>query len=75
MFHSQGSSKQTCTLLVVTCGKLSESNRKKDVLDDDRPVYPFLELTSSGRLEVKIESRPDLLTTTLWLFVESGLES
>lgn len=52
MFHSQGASKQTCSLLAVTCGKISEFKRKKDV-PEDQPIYPFPDLISSGRLEVK----------------------
>lgn len=54
MFNSQGASKQACTLLAVTCGKISESKHKKDVLED-QPIYPFPELISSGRLEVRIQ--------------------
>ena len=52
MFHHQGTLKQTCTLLVVTCGKFFESKRKKDG-PENHPIYPFQELISSGRLEVK----------------------
>lgn len=52
MFHSQGPSKHTCSLLAVTCGKVSESKRKEDV-PENRPQFPFPELISSGRLEVK----------------------
>ncbi|XP_024033124.1 MACPF domain-containing protein At4g24290 [Morus notabilis] len=47
MFHSQGSSKQICSLLAVTCGKVSESKRKKDV-PENRSLYPFPELIGRG---------------------------
>ncbi|KAH7546999.1 AT-rich interactive domain-containing protein 4 isoform X1 [Ziziphus jujuba] len=57
MFNSQGASKQACTLLAVTCGKISESKHKKDVLED-QPIYPFPELISSGRLEVQTLINP-----------------
>ncbi|EXB52088.1 hypothetical protein L484_024638 [Morus notabilis] len=57
MFHSQGSSKQTCSLLVVTCGKVSESKCKKDV-PENQPLYPFPELVSLGRLEVQTLTSP-----------------
>ncbi|KAL5583381.1 hypothetical protein UlMin_015823 [Ulmus minor] len=54
MFHSQGTSKQTCSLLAVTCGKIYDSKRKKDVPEK----YPFPELISSGRLEVQTLTKP-----------------
>uniref|UniRef100_A0A1D1Y5J9 AT-rich interactive domain-containing protein 4 n=1 Tax=Anthurium amnicola TaxID=1678845 RepID=A0A1D1Y5J9_9ARAE len=49
MFHAQGLSKQSCTLLAVLCGKFADK-RREDV--KHRPTYPFPELTSAGRLEV-----------------------
>lgn len=53
MNHSQGASKQTCSLLVVTCGKISEEKPNEDTLDE-KLKYPFPELVSLGRLEVRI---------------------
>lgn len=57
MFHSQGPSKHTCSLLAVTCGKVSESKRKKDV-PENRPQFSFPELISSGRLEIQTLTSP-----------------
>ncbi|PON78291.1 ARID DNA-binding domain containing protein [Trema orientale] len=58
MFHSQGASKQTCSLLAVTCGgNVSESKRVKDEVEN-RSTYPFPELVSSGRLEVQTLTNP-----------------
>lgn len=53
MFHAQGASKYTCSVLVVTCGEFSEDKRDKDT-PEDKLRYPFPELVSSGRLEVNI---------------------
>ncbi|EXB29860.1 hypothetical protein L484_016350 [Morus notabilis] len=53
----EGSSKQTCSLLVVTRGKVSESKRKKDV-PENQPLYPSPELVSSGHLEVQTLTNP-----------------
>ena len=52
MFHPQGASKQSCSLLAVTCGENSGDKLKKDDAED-KPRYPFPELVSSGRLEVQ----------------------
>lgn len=52
MVHPQGASKHACSLLAVTCGKISEDQLKKDAAEDE-PRYPFPELASSGRLEVQ----------------------
>lgn len=49
MFHAQG----TCSVLVVTCGEISEDKRGKET-PEDKLRYPFPELVSSGRLEVSI---------------------
>lgn len=65
MFNSQGASKQACTLLAVSCGKISESKHKKDVLED-QPIYPFPELISSGRLEVKLNLLSLMIISCEW---------
>ncbi|ONI15238.1 hypothetical protein PRUPE_3G031800 [Prunus persica] len=57
MNHSQGASKQTCSLLVVTCGKISEEKPNEDTLDE-KLKYPFPELVSLGRLEVQTLTKP-----------------
>ncbi|KAF4368872.1 hypothetical protein F8388_021484 [Cannabis sativa] len=57
MFHPQGASKQSCSLLAVTCGGVSESKLKKDVLGN-QSAYPFPELVSAGRLEVQTLTSP-----------------
>ncbi|GLT85655.1 hypothetical protein SLE2022_038390 [Rubroshorea leprosula] len=57
MFHTQGSSRNHCSLLAVLCGKVSE-NEQKQAVTDDRPKYPFPELASSGRLEVQVLNDP-----------------
>ncbi|XP_042946624.1 AT-rich interactive domain-containing protein 4-like isoform X2 [Carya illinoinensis] len=57
MFHSQGASKHTCSLLAATCGKNSEKLKKDDAAED-KPRYPFPELVSSGRLEVQTLTSP-----------------
>lgn len=53
MFHCQGASRQSCSLLAVLCGRTSEYDQKKDV-HDGKPRYCFPEIVSSGRLEVGI---------------------
>ncbi|KAG2722509.1 hypothetical protein I3843_02G114400 [Carya illinoinensis] len=57
MVHPQGASKHPCSLLAVTCGKISEDKLKKDAAEDE-PRYPFPELASSGRLEVQTLTNP-----------------
>ncbi|XP_057981938.1 AT-rich interactive domain-containing protein 4 isoform X2 [Malania oleifera] len=54
MFHSQGASKHSCSLLAVTCGKTSQ---KQDV-SEDQQGYPFPDMVSSGRLEVQVLTKP-----------------
>ncbi|KAK9923854.1 hypothetical protein M0R45_032252 [Rubus argutus] len=56
MFHAQGASKYTCSVLVVTCGEFSED--KRDNTPEDKLRYPFPELVSSGRLEVQTLTNP-----------------
>ncbi|KAM5580888.1 hypothetical protein ABKV19_010214 [Rosa sericea] len=53
MFYAQG----TCSVLVITCGEISEDKRGKDI-PEDKLRYPFLELVSSGRLEVQTLTNP-----------------
>ncbi|GLT74225.1 hypothetical protein SLA2020_460330 [Shorea laevis] len=57
MFHTQGSSRNHCSLLAVLCGKVSE-NKQKQVVGDERPNYPFPELVSLGRLEIQVLNKP-----------------
>ncbi|KAJ7951440.1 AT-rich interactive domain-containing protein 4-like [Quillaja saponaria] len=57
MFHSQGASKQTCSLLAVTCDKSIEHELKE--VPKDQPTYPFPGLISSGRLEVQTLNNPE----------------
>uniref|UniRef100_A0A2N9H488 ARID domain-containing protein n=1 Tax=Fagus sylvatica TaxID=28930 RepID=A0A2N9H488_FAGSY len=64
MFHAQGSSKNQCSLLAVVCGKGNVSDcdwdnvKRKQVISDNEPRYPFPDLTSSGRLQVQVLSNP-----------------
>ncbi|KAA8541586.1 hypothetical protein F0562_022738 [Nyssa sinensis] len=59
MFHTQGASKHTCSLLAVLCGRNSGSKREQ-VVPQDRPRYPFPEIVSSGRLEVQTLNNPSI---------------
>ncbi|WOL02662.1 AT-rich interactive domain-containing protein 4-like [Canna indica] len=56
MYRSQTSSKQTCMLIAVFCGKYADG--RKEV--KHRPLYPFPELISTGRLEVHTLVNPTL---------------
>lgn len=49
MFSSQGSSRNHCNLLAVLCGK-----GQTQVVSDGVPSFPFPELKSLGRLEVRV---------------------
>jgi hypothetical protein len=40
MFHPQGASKQSCSLLAVTCGENSGDKLKNDDAED-KPRYPL----------------------------------
>ena len=51
MFNVQGASKHTCGVLAVLCGKTLEDRQKQDAADSLR--YPFPDIVSSGRLEVR----------------------
>ncbi|XP_031105564.1 AT-rich interactive domain-containing protein 4-like [Ipomoea triloba] len=53
----QGTSKHSCSLLAVVCGRAAENIYKQDVADD-RPGYPDSEIASSGRLEVQLLKNP-----------------
>ncbi|XP_061361267.1 AT-rich interactive domain-containing protein 4 [Gastrolobium bilobum] len=60
MFHSQGTSRH-CSLLAVLSGKSCDKKQKQKQGDDaseDQSPYPFPELSSSGRLEVKVLTKP-----------------
>ncbi|OIW04542.1 hypothetical protein TanjilG_13924 [Lupinus angustifolius] len=54
-FHPQASTKQTCTLLAVTCGTSFEQQKPSQ----NHHNYPFPELVSVGRLEVQTLSNPE----------------
>ncbi|XP_042398717.1 AT-rich interactive domain-containing protein 4-like isoform X1 [Zingiber officinale] len=47
MYQSRGSSKQSCRLIAVLCGKFADRQEVKC-----QRLYPFPELLSSGRIEV-----------------------
>ncbi|WCJ42879.1 ARID/BRIGHT DNA-binding domain-containing protein [Euphorbia peplus] len=55
MFHAQGPSRNHCSLLAVLSG---DSKQKQSLPGDNKPRYPFPELTSSGRLEVQTLTNP-----------------
>ncbi|KAL9267179.1 AT-rich interactive domain-containing protein [Drosera capensis] len=57
MFQSQGASKQSCSILAVVC---SASKWGHEDEDGHRLRYPFPELSSSGRLEVKMLNSPSV---------------
>ncbi|XP_060172961.1 AT-rich interactive domain-containing protein 4 [Lycium barbarum] len=57
MFHNQGASRQSCSLLAVVCGRTADYDQKPDV-HDGKPRYCFPELVSSGRLEVQVLKSP-----------------
>lgn len=63
MFHFQGVSRH-CSLLAVLSGKSHDSKQKQkqkqddDASEDQFSSYPFPELSSSGRLEVKVLTKP-----------------
>nr|KYP39337.1 hypothetical protein KK1_039364 [Cajanus cajan] len=59
MFHSQGVSRH-CSLLAVLSGKSRDikQKQKQSAASEDQPPYPFPELSSSGRLEVKVLIKP-----------------
>ncbi|KAK1307671.1 AT-rich interactive domain-containing protein 4 [Acorus calamus] len=58
MFHMQGLSKQTCSLLAVLCGRADYKHNEVPV--KGRQPYPFPELVSSGRLEVQTLMNPSV---------------
>ncbi|GAB2268918.1 AT-rich interactive domain-containing protein 4 [Dionaea muscipula] len=59
MFHSQGASKQSCSVLAVVCGEFSQD--KQWHADEEHQLrYPFPELKSSGRLEVQTLTSPSI---------------
>ncbi|KAK6911804.1 ARID DNA-binding domain [Dillenia turbinata] len=57
MFHSQGASKYSCSLLAVTCGRICDEKPKQDIPNE--PLrFPFPKMVSSGRLEVHALNNP-----------------
>ncbi|KAK7281350.1 hypothetical protein RIF29_09259 [Crotalaria pallida] len=59
MLYSQGSSRH-CSLLAVLSGKSRDNKQKQkqNASSEDQSLYPFPELSSSGRLEVKVLTKP-----------------
>ncbi|KAF1870495.1 hypothetical protein Lal_00003701 [Lupinus albus] len=59
MLYSQGSSRH-CRLLAVLSGKSGDNKQKQkqNAASEDQSLYPFPELSSSGRLEVKVLTKP-----------------
>uniref|UniRef100_A0A7C9E915 Uncharacterized protein n=1 Tax=Opuntia streptacantha TaxID=393608 RepID=A0A7C9E915_OPUST len=53
--NAQGASKQNCSLLAVLC-----EDKLREAPTEERLKYPFPELVSSGRLEVRTLSNPSL---------------
>lgn len=53
MLHTQGASKNTCNLLAVYCGRTAENKQERDVADE-KTMFPFPVIVSSGHLEVRI---------------------
>ncbi|XVF88961.1 hypothetical protein PTKIN_Ptkin19aG0093400 [Pterospermum kingtungense] len=70
MFSAQGSSRNHCSLLAVLCGGKVSDNKQKQPVSDDKPRYPFAELTSSGRLEVQLLNNPSI--DEFWRVLESS---
>eukprot|EP00262_Sarcandra_glabra_P011860 TRINITY_DN2932_c0_g6_i1.p1 TRINITY_DN2932_c0_g6~~TRINITY_DN2932_c0_g6_i1.p1 ORF type:complete len:774 (+),score=118.28 TRINITY_DN2932_c0_g6_i1:178-2499(+) len=58
MFHGQGPSKHTCCLLAVFADKVTDEHKKDST--QERSLYPFPELVSSGRLEVQTLTNPTI---------------
>ncbi|XP_057429473.1 AT-rich interactive domain-containing protein 4-like isoform X2 [Lotus japonicus] len=58
--QQQRGASRHCSLLAVLSGKSLDSKQKQklDAASEDQSSYPFPELTSSGRLEVKVLTRP-----------------
>lgn len=57
MLHSVVAARQTCSLLAVTCGSVPKVKCEEEVVED-KLRYPFPELVSSGRLEVRVLANP-----------------
>ncbi|GMH22016.1 hypothetical protein Nepgr_023859 [Nepenthes gracilis] len=60
MFHTQGASKYSCSLLAVVCGSISEDKQTLREEENHELRYPFPELASSGRLEVQSLTSPSV---------------
>ncbi|XP_024971327.1 AT-rich interactive domain-containing protein 4 [Cynara cardunculus var. scolymus] len=59
MFHAQGTTKHTCCMLAVLCGRNSNNKDDYDVQGTGLR-FPFPEITSSGRLEVQTLNSPTI---------------
>ncbi|XP_022844418.1 AT-rich interactive domain-containing protein 4 [Olea europaea var. sylvestris] len=59
MLHTQGASKNTCNLLAVYCGRTAENKQERDVADE-KPIFPFPVIVSSGHLEVQTLKNPTI---------------
>ncbi|KAK7328674.1 hypothetical protein VNO77_22791 [Canavalia gladiata] len=59
MLHSQGPSRH-CSLLAILSGKSRDNKQKakQGAASEEQPPYPFPELSSFGRLEVKVLTKP-----------------
>ncbi|GAB4841934.1 AT-rich interactive domain-containing protein 4 [Ancistrocladus abbreviatus] len=60
MFHMQGASKHSCSLLAVVFGRVSDDKQRQDAEEDHGLRYPFPKLASSGRLEVQTLNNPSV---------------
>ncbi|MED6131917.1 AT-rich interactive domain-containing protein 4, variant 2 [Stylosanthes scabra] len=62
MFHFQGSSRNSSLLAVLSGGKSCEDQQKdkqeEASASENQPQYPFPELSSCGRLEVTVLTKP-----------------
>ena len=65
--NAQGASKHNCSLLAVLC-----EDKLREGPTEERLKYPFPELVSSGRLEVR---RKPHVYAVLLIFVEGGIKN
>ncbi|KZV16990.1 AT-rich interactive domain-containing protein 4 [Dorcoceras hygrometricum] len=59
MLHTQGTLKNICHLLAVSCGETIENKLKQDG-SYEKKRFPFPEIVSSGRLEVQKLTNPTI---------------
>jgi len=64
--NAQGASKHNCSLLAVLC-----EDKLREGPTEERLKYPFPELVSSGRLEVRRKSH---VCAVLLIFIEGELK-